>query len=116
MAITYTWEVTKIKTLNAVNFENAVGQVHWNKLGTDENENTSHFAGVTSFDADMIDADNFTELSQLTEDMVIGWVQAKIAGSYEDRINMIIKNQINDMITPATELNCGGMPWQSADI
>ena len=44
MAITYTWEVTGIKTRNTENFANAVVQTYWQKIGTDSDGNTAHFA------------------------------------------------------------------------
>lgn len=113
MAITYTWEVTGIKTRNTENFANAVVQTYWQKIGTDSDGNTAHFAGATPFDADTIDPDNFTALDQLTEEMVLGWIQAQVTGSYEEHVNMVIQNQINDTISPITELNSGNLPWQS---
>jgi len=113
MAITYTWEVTGIKTRNANNFTDAIVQTYWKKIGTDSDGNTAHFAGATPFDADTIDSENFTELSQLTEEMVLGWIQNQVTGSYEEHVNSVIQNQLDDITSPITELNNEDLPWQS---
>ena len=112
MAVTYTWEVTGIKTRNANNFTNAIVQTYWHKIGTDESGNTAHFAGATPFDADTIDPDNFTALDQLTEEMVLGWIQAQVTGSYEEHVNSVIQKQLDDITSPITELNNEDLPWQ----
>ena len=112
MAVTYTWEITGIKTRNANNFTNAVVQTYWKKIGTDENGNTAFFAGATPFDADQIDPDNFTALDQLTEEMVLGWIQAQVTGSYEEHVNSVIQKQIDEITSPVAELNNENLPWQ----
>lgn len=113
MTITYTWEVTGIKTRNANNFTNAVVQTYWKKIGTDEDGNTAYFAGATPFDADQIDPDNFTALDQLTEEMVLGWIQALVIDGYEEHVNSVIQKQLDDITSPVTELNNEDLPWQS---
>jgi len=115
MAVTYTWEVTGIKTRNTDSFANAVVQTYWKKIGTDENGNTAHFVGATPFDADTIDPENFTALEQLTEEMVLGWIQAQVTGSYEEHVNQQIQKQLDDIASPITELNNEDLPWQSAE-
>lgn len=113
MAITYTWEVTGIKTRNTADFTSAVVQTYWKKIGTDGDGNTAHFAGATPFDADTIDPDNFTALDQLTEEMVLGWIQAQVTGSYEEHVNSVIQKQLDEITSPIVELSGGDMPWQS---
>ena len=113
MAVTYTWEVTGIKTRNAGDFTNAVVQTYWKKIGTDENGNTAFFAGATPFDADQIDPDNFTALEQLTEEMVLGWIQGLVIGSYEEHVNSQIQKQLDNITSPVTELNNEDLPWQA---
>lgn len=113
MAVTYTWEVTGIKTQNSSNFTNAVVQTYWKKHGTDENGNTAFFAGATPFDADTIDPDNFTALNQLTEAMVLGWIQAVVVGGYEEHVNEQIQKQLDELASPTTELNNEDLPWQA---
>lgn len=112
MATTYTWEVTGIKTRNANNFTNAVVQTYWKKIGTDEGGNSAHFAGATPFDADTIDPDNFTALDQLTEEMVLSWIQAQVTGSYGEHVNSVIQKQLDEITSPVTELNNEDLPWQ----
>lgn len=112
MSITYTWEITGIKTRNSGSFANAVVQTYWSKIGTDSDGNTAHFAGATPFDADTIDPDNFTALDQLTEEMVLGWIQAQVVGGYEEHVNSVIQQQIDEITSPISELSNEDLPWQ----
>lgn len=108
MSISYTWEITGIKTRNAGDFANAVVQTYWKKIGTDEDGNTGTFSGATPFDADTIDPANFTAFDQLTEEMVLGWIKALVVGSYEEHVNAQIQKQIDESISPITDSD---LPW-----
>ena len=45
--------------------------------------------------------------ASLTEDIVLGWVQAVVVGDYETRVNEEIEREINDQ--PITQVN---LPWE----
>jgi hypothetical protein len=111
MAITYTWELSSLKVKDAGDFTNAVVQTYWKKTGTNEDDLTGSFSGATPFDADTIDPDNFTAFDQLTEEMVLGWIQAVVVGSYEEHVNAQIAKQIEDQVTPTTEVSGNNFPW-----
>lgn len=112
MAITYTWKVVRVKTTNTDSFENAIVNVWWQKIGTDDVTNvTGYFEGATPFDADQIDPDNFTALDQLTEEMVLSWVQGVVVGEYENHVHREIQRDINDKIGTLTEIEEGQLPW-----
>ena len=113
MAITYTWEITSLKTKNetlgdGVVLPNAVCQTHWKKIGTDEDGNEGTFAGATPFSAENLTADNFAAFDTLTESVVLGWIQALVVGGYEEHVNSQIQKQIDEQVTPITE---SAMPW-----
>jgi hypothetical protein len=109
MAITYTWAVTSLKTRTEGSNENAVVQTYWRKTGTDENGNTGEFSGATPFTTTtMPEGSTFVPLAELTEAMVLGWIQAVVIGSYEEHVNGMIAKQIAEKATPITETP---MPW-----
>ena len=109
MTITYTWAVTSLKTRTEGSNENAVVQTYWKKTGTDENGNTGEFSGATPFTTTtMPEGSTFVPLADLTEAMVLGWIQAVVVGSYEDHVNGQIAKQIAEKATPITETP---MPW-----
>ena len=113
MSITYTWEITSLKTKNetlgdGVVLPNAVCQTYWKKIGTDEDGNEGTFSGATPFSAENLTADNFADFDTLTESVVLGWIQALVVGGYEEHINSQIQKQIDEQVTPITE---SAMPW-----
>ena len=113
MSITYTWEITSLKTKNetlgdGVVLPNAVCQTYWKKIGTDEDGNEGTFSGATPFSAENLTADNFADFDTLTESVVLGWIQALVVGGYEEHVNSQIQKQIDEQVTPITE---SAMPW-----
>ena len=109
MTITYTWAVTSLKTRTEGSNENAVVQTYWKKTGTDENGNTGEFSGATPFTTTtMPEGSTFVPLAELTEAMVLGWIQDVVIGSYEEHVNGQIAKQIAEKATPITETP---MPW-----
>ena len=113
MAITYTWEITSLKTKNetlgdVVVLPNAVCQTYWKKIGTDDNGNEGTFSGATPFSAANLTEENFKQFDTLTEEIVLGWIQAIVVGGYEEHVNGQIQKQIDEKVTPIVE---SAMPW-----
>jgi len=113
MAITYTWEITSLKTKNetlgdGVVLPNAVCQTYWKKIGTDENGNEGAFSGATPFSAANLTEENFKQFDTLTEEIVLGWIQALVIEGYEEHVNGQIQKQIDEKVTPIVE---SAMPW-----
>ena len=113
MAVTYTWEVTSLKTKNetlgdGVVLSNAICQTYWKKIGTDEDGNEGSFSGATPFSADNLTEENFQQFDVLTEEIVLGWIQAIVVDGYEEHVNGQIQKQIDEQVTPITET---AMPW-----
>lgn len=102
----YTWEVTDMKTVNADGVENAVIQTYWKKTGTDAEGNQGTFTGATPFAISSINPDDFIPYDQLTEEIVLGWIQAIVVGAYEEHVNAQIEKQIL-----ASNIHDPGLPW-----
>lgn len=115
MAVTYTWEVTGIKTRTQTSADNqalegAIVQTYWKKIGTDENGNTGTFNGATPFTAENLNLADFTALSNVTEEQVLGWIKDRVVDEYERHVNQQIQKQIDAVINPITEAT---LPWAS---
>ena len=113
MALTYTWEVSSLKTKNETNGDgivlpNAVCQTYWKKTGTDESGNEGSFSGATPFSAANLSEADFQLFDTLTEEIVLGWVKAIVVDGYEEHVNAQIQKQIDEHINPITEAT---MPW-----
>lgn len=107
MAITYTWAVTGMKVTKAGTLSNYVVQTYWTKTGTDENGNTGTFNGATPFAPDPTQSD-FVPYDQLTQAIVLSWIQPLVVGGYQEHVDGVIAAQIADKIDPVTE---GDLPW-----
>ena len=113
MAVTYTWEITSLKTKNETNGDgivlpNAVCQTYWKKTGTDESGNEGSFSGATPFSAANLSEADFQLFDTLTEEIVLGWVKRIVIDGYEEHVNAQIQKQIDEQISPITEAT---MPW-----
>jgi hypothetical protein len=107
MTITYTWAVTGMKATTVGSESNYVVQTYWTKTGTDANGNTGTFSGATPFTPDPQQSD-FTPFDQLTQEIVLGWIQPVVTGSYEEHVNGVIAKQIADKVNPVVE---PPLPW-----
>ena len=110
----YTWQLTSLKRKDTPDLQNIVVQTYWKKTGTDENGNEGSFSGATPFDLSSVDPTRFTSYEDLTEEMVLGWIQSVVVGDYERHVNEQIENQIENMVSPTTSVT-GGFPWQPED-
>ena len=102
----YTWKVTSMKGINLPEEPNTIIQTYWTKTGTDEQGNEGVFSGATPFNPADIDPDNFIPYDQLTEEIVLGWIQAVVVGSYEEHVDGQIQKQI-DLLKVKDE----PLPW-----
>lgn len=111
MAIAYTWKVTDMavrnKTVDGTTYDETVVQTFWEKIGTDENGNTGMFAGATPFDYKP-ESSTFIPFSELTEEIVVGWIQGVVVGRYEEHVNEQIQKEIDEKINPVAD---PGLPW-----
>lgn len=112
--LTFTWEVTGIKTRDIENKPSSVVQTYWKKTGTNGNGHTGTFIGATPFTVDPTDDSGpFIPFEQLTEQDVLDWIKTVVVGDYEDHVNGQIQKQIDEKASPVIEVS---LPWaQSAN-
>lgn len=113
MALTLTYSVTSLKVKDEVNADgatlpSAVVQTFWKAIGTDEAGNTGEFSGATPFSAKTVPEGSFTPFADLTEETVIGWIQAVVDGDagYKSHILEQCQRQIDQDLTTDQP-----MPW-----
>jgi hypothetical protein len=109
--ITYTWKLTSLKKRNIGNLNGVVFQTYWKKIGTDANSNTGEFSGATPFDPAQVDPNNFIHWDQLTEAVILGWIQEVVVGDYEKHVNEQIQRQIDEKINAHETVEDGKFPW-----
>ena len=109
MANTYTWAVKSMYCVQQPE-PNYVVNCIWELTGTD-GTHTASIDGNSVFQAEQ--QANFTPYASLTQDIVIGWVQAQLGpdgiANYEANVN----GQIQSMITPPVSPSNTPLPWAS---
>jgi len=111
MALTLSWEVTGVKTKNETNTDgdtlnDAIVQTYWKCIGVDESGREDFFSGATPFTAANVPAGSFVSFSNLTEEIVIGWIKAIVVGDYLNHVQEQIRKNIEDSNIQEPE-----MPW-----
>lgn len=106
MAITYTWQITSLRTKTEGDNLNSVVQTYWKKIGTDENGNSGTFEGATPFSAASVPAGEFIPFAELTEEIVLDWIKSAVVGDYEQHVNTKIEEKINSSI-----ISQPALPW-----
>ncbi len=110
--LTFTWEVTGLKTKDVENKPSSVVQTYWKKTGTDADGNQGTFSGATPFTVDPTDDSGpFIAFEDLTEENVLDWIKSIVVDGYEDHVNEQIQKQIDDKVTPIVEAS---LPWAPA--
>lgn len=114
MIVEYTWKVTSVKYRDETNSEgvvlpNAVVQTNWMLTGVDEDGCKGHFAGATPFTAANVPADSFVPLNELTEETVLGWIQAVVVNEYLEHVKEQIQKELDDQHENVLEEN--SLPW-----
>ena len=111
MALTYNWKLNSLKKTSAANLSNVVIGTTWTLTGTDADNYSGTFSGATPFKVAELDPSSFIDYNSLTEDIVLGWVQAVVVGSYKDHIDEQINKQIRDKKNPVEEATGNNLPW-----
>jgi len=103
MAIEYTWTIGQLEYNNDSN--QGVVIAHWRCTGVDGEHSASAYS-TQSFIPDP-SADGYIAYADLTEEMVIGWVQNAVD---KDATQASIASKIEAQKNPAT---LSGMPWSN---
>lgn len=107
MATTYTWTVNQMYTVQQPD-PNYVVNVLWTLTGVD-GQYTASIQGNSMFDSNQ--SSTFIPYNQLTQDIVIGWVQNQLGPQGIANFEANVQGQINSMITPPVSPQNSPLPW-----
>ena len=101
MALTYTMRIDRLDKKTENDVSNVILRVLWTRIGTDENNVSAAFQGLSTFDLSTMNAESFVAYEDLTEAKVIEWVMtdSQIAGT-EGVILQRIKDQEIKLVMP----------------
>ena len=114
MALTYTWKLKSLKKTDTADFQDIIVQTYWECTGTDEDGDSGTFHGATPFKAQDVDGDGFITYADLTEEIILGWVQSIVTGGYKDHVDEQIMKQINETKNPVVEVT-DNFPWSTTE-
>jgi hypothetical protein len=107
MATTYTWTVNQMYTLQQPD-PNYVVNVLWTLTGVD-GTTTASIGGNSPFDSNQ--SGTFIPYDQLTEAIVIGWVQAQLGEVGVSNFEANVQGQINSILNPPVSPQNTPLPW-----
>jgi hypothetical protein len=106
---TYTWTVTKLYTLQQPD-PNYVVNAYWRLTGVD-GQYTAYIESNNQFDSQQ--ESNFIPYDQLTNDIVIGWVQNQLGAGGISSWEACVQGQIDSMINPPPVPQNTPLPWSA---
>ena len=112
MAITYSWHIMGMRTINSDPVTDAVYKVEILKRGVDSEDGVG--AGVKQsvpLDVSDLDVDNFTAFSDLSQDQVIQWVQNTLTDNEEEVLNQRILSAIQKKRQSKKIISASDLPW-----
>ena len=110
MANTYSWAVKSMYCVQSPNPDYVVN-VLWELTGTD-GTHTASIDGNSVFQAEQ--EPNFVPYASLTQDIVIGWIQAALGEQGIANYESNIQGQVNSIENPPVSPSYTPLPWVSA--
>ena len=97
----YSWTIVSLDTVEQPNpgsdpLSDYVVKVEWIKTGTEGDKSASVVGFHTQSWSTPIDSSTYVQFADLTEDVVVGWLEAGIEGSLMDEYNDKIAKQIEN--------------------
>jgi hypothetical protein len=105
---TYNWNVTALYTETIAGEQNYVVIANYEVVGTDGTYSAS-LSNIARFSTDNVD--NFTPYEDLTNDIVIGWIQAELGLDGVNNLEACIQGQIDSQINPPVVPVNTPLPW-----
>jgi hypothetical protein len=110
MSTTYTWTINNMYTVQQPD-PNYVVNVLWTLTGVD-GTTTASIGGNSMFDSNQ--SSTFIPYANLTEAIVIGWVQAQLGEQGIANTEANVQGQINSILNPPVSPQNTPLPWAPA--
>ena len=105
----YTWTINAMYTVQQPDPDYVVNVV-WTLTGVD-GEYTASIGGNTLFDSQQ--ANPFIPYNELTQEIVIGWVQSNLGPQGIANYEANVQGQIDSMINPPVSPQNTPLPWSA---
>lgn len=122
MSLSYTWRIDSLKVKDetnndGANLAKAVYQTFWTITGTNSAGQSGSWSGATPFSAANVPAGSFVAFEDLTEDVVLGWIQNVVNADagYKAHIDERIEQSIEEEHGASENIEAAALPWASGD-
>jgi len=105
---TYYWNVTALYTETIAGEQNYVVIANYEVVGTDGTY-TASISNTARFST--ANVDNFTPYEDLTNDIVVGWIQSELGVDGVANTEACIQGQIDSQINPPVTPQNTPLPW-----
>ena len=105
---TYTWNVTALYTETIDGEQNYVVIANYEVTGVDGTYTTS-LSNIARFSTESVET--FVPYADLTNDIVIGWIQQELGVDGVSNLEACIQGQIDSQINPPTTPQNTPLPW-----
>ena len=105
---TYNWNVTALYTETIAGEQNYVVIANYEVVGVDGTYSAS-LSNIARFSTENVD--NFTPYEDLTNEIVIGWIQAELGVDGVSNLEACIQGQIDSQINPPVVPQNTPLPW-----
>lgn len=100
MSIEYSWKLIALKKEDVdASHPQSVVHAKWSKTGTDESGKSATFQGACRFSVANVSPENFIPYDELTDDIILGWVQDILNRGGMDRVDKTIIDLIEESKT-----------------
>jgi hypothetical protein len=109
----YQWKIKKLVKKDFDSFSDVIVKIYWEKIGIDENNNSSSYRNTTTFDLSLVDFDKIINYQDLKEDIVVGWIQDSLTKVQHDRINKKIEERLEKSLGSYSAVSLKEFPWET---
>jgi len=110
---TYTWNVTALYTETIDGEQNYVVIANYEVVGVD-GEYTASLSNIARFSTESVTP--FVPYEDLTNDIVIGWIQQELGPDGVSNLEACIQGQIDSQISPPVTPQSQPLPWAPAPV
>ncbi len=94
MSITYNYKINTKKKINENGFENALVQVYWALVGTNESGQTGSVYGTSTFSTNELTG-NFIPFDEVTDETIVSWIQNRVTEEQDSYMKTNIQQQLS---------------------
>jgi hypothetical protein len=95
MSINYNYSINTVKKINENGFENAVVQVYWALVGTNESGQTSRVYGTSTFSTNELNSnEDFIPFDQVSDETIVSWIQNSVSEEQDTHMKNLIQQEI----------------------